>query len=186
MNEAKFTGTVVSYDYSHSIKGVKMYEGIIEVPRKSGYIDTIPFHSWKTDIKVGESYYIEGEVKTVRVADGYPKKKTYIKPRKITAIPEDTAGLNIVTLTGKIVGKNVIRQTPATKKTVIDFQLQVDSNTGVVFPSLIAWEFTAKQVEAFEENSEVRVSGLLQSRDYNKDGEVYKIHEISCCEINKI
>lgn len=185
MNKAVFTGTVTKYEHSHTIKGVKIYAGELEVPRRSGYKDIVPFHSWKTDIQIGSAYFIEGEVRTSRITDGYPKKKTYVKLKSIREIPATAVGLNEVTICGRIVGKNVIRQTPASHKTVIDFQLAVEEESGTVFPSFIAWEFTAKQVEAIPENAVITAIGQFHHREYRKDTGLYTIHEISCSKIEE-
>lgn len=186
MNRAVFTGTVTKYEHSHTIKGVKMYEGELEVPRRSGHIDTIPFHSWKNDIQVGHTYLIEGEVKTSRVANGYPKKKTYIKLKAVNEIPAHAVGLNEVRLQGKIAGKNPIRQTPSSHKTVVDFQMILEDKSGNIFPSLIAWGFTAKQIEAVPSDVEIKIVGQFHRREYHKGEDLCVIHEISCFDVEEV
>ena len=189
MNEAILTGKLVSYTYSHTIKGVKIYEGVLAVRRPSGTEDAVLFHSWKTDIQVGKTYCITGEVRTARTPNAYPKKKTYIKLKTVgeyTKPEEEQGDKNEITLSGKLVGKTPIRQTPISRKSIIDFQIEVPQGDSVIYPSLIAWGFTAKQVDSMEEGTEVKISGQLHRREYLKGDGVFYIYEISCFSVEAL
>ena len=182
MNRIQVAGMVRNISFSHEIKGVKMYEGILSVERHSGTIDLMIFQTWEENIEPGEFYSIEGELKTIRT-DGYPKKKTYIK---VTGIKHILMPIycNKVSLIGTVKDKSPTRVTPL-GKTICDFVLKVESEHSVAYISTIAWGILAKQLEQIPEGTPIRIDGRLQKRYYHRANscKTYGVYEISAYKI---
>lgn len=182
MNKVELTGLVTSIKYSHAIKTIEVYEGIISVERHSGIKDEIPFQTTKKDFKVGMFYSIAGELRTFRV-DEYPHKRSYIKviASKLLYEPDYE---NHIELSGELLHKGELRNTPM-GKTIIDFAVKVPNEKSISYPNIIAWGNTARVIDKVVENSNIHISGRLQSRKYNKseNSEEYQIIEMSVFEV---
>lgn len=183
MNQGQFSGMVTEYKYSHTVKGVKIYQGKMSIERQSGFDDIITFMSWKPDIEVGKFYSIHGEIRTFR-QEVYPKKKTYIKVKEIKELMEPIYSNELV-LSGILTSRHEVRKTPL-GRTIIEFVVCTQNEKSITYSNLIAWGPLAFKVQDFTEGCEVKVYGRLQSREYTKDNSVYTINEISCMKIEEV
>lgn len=181
-NYIQVAGMVKDVSFSHEIKRVKIYEGILSIERLSGVVDSVIFQTWNNDIIPGEFYTIEGELRTIRT-ESYPRKKTYIKVIRIKRISMPIY-FNKVNLIGTIEHKFPIRSTPF-GKTICDFVLKVESEHSVAYISTIAWGATAKQIENLSEGTSIKIEGRLQKRYYTRadSQKTYGVYEVSVCQI---
>lgn len=182
MNTIYLIGKVQSCDSNK----FSLHRGNLEVTRLSGVKDIIPFYSMKP-LDVDKVYQVSGILDTHK-SSCYPRKTTCVLIRSASEYGShsDKDTLNRVFLSGHIVGKNPLRKTPRTDRTIIDFQLEVSEDGRVIFPSLVAWGSLAKKVDSFEDNTEIMIQGQLQSREYKKNDKTYIIHEISCFEAERL
>lgn len=179
MNQGQFSGLVTEYEYSHTVKGVKIYQGKMKIERQSRATDTILFMHWNPDIEAGKFYSIQGELRTF-MQEVYPKKKIYIKVKEIKELDEPSY-VNELTFSGVLIRKNELRTTPF-GRTIIEFMVADQTN----YANLIAWGAIAFKVKDLIDNCKVEVSGKLQSREYVKDNSFYTVNEISCFRVDEV
>lgn len=178
MNHIQVAGVVRTISFSHEIKGVKIYEGIIVVERKSGVTDALTFQTWQEDIYPLEYYSIDGELKTIRT-DSYPKKKTYIKAIGIKHLTQPIEH-NEVNLIGTIEDKTPVRCTPL-GRTIDDFIIKVKTGYSTAYISAIAWGIIAKRLENVPNGTNIRIEGRLQKRYFKRanSDKLFGLHEVS-------
>ena len=183
MNEGKFAGTVLDYRYSHSVNGVKIYQGQLSIARNSGVKDIVLFSSWRPDIEAGKFYEIQGEVRTLK-RETYPKKEVYIKTHTVIELTEPVYW-NEVELSGVMSAKRDLRKTPF-GRIITDFTLCVQNGKSMTYMNSITWNYTAAKIDSLPIGSEIKVYGRLQSREYAKNEITYTVNELSCSKIEVI
>lgn len=187
MNHIKISGTLESLYFSHTVCDRPRYEGVLKVPRSSGACDHIHIQMWDSSLTVGDAYMVEGEVRTNRYSGDnpqHPHKMSYVTVTSIAPCDPDSVGINEVHISGEVIYKSSIRKTPVSDKQIQPFQLFVPSKHHRSYPNIIAWEELAVTVaNTISVNQIVSVIGRLQSREYVKDGAIYRIHEICATEV---
>jgi single-stranded DNA-binding protein len=171
--------------FSHEIYGEKFYSFDLSVPRLSGSADIIP-------ITVSERLFKEDELvvdKKVRVEGQFRSYNSYENDRNrlvLTVFAKDIEFLenqdeeivaskelisNEVVLVGYICKKPIYRQTPFGRE-IADVLLAVNRayNKSDYIPS-IAWGRNARFCQNMEVGTEVKITGRVQSRNYEKKHE---------------
>ena len=180
--------------FSHEIYGESFYVFNLEIPRLSGNSDIIPITISERLIKedtlqAGKKLLVKGQFRSY---NSYENEKNRLI---LTVFAKDVVELeenseeeetemvkkdiitNEVVLVGFICKKPIYRQTPFGRE-ISDLLLAVNRayNKSDYIPC-IAWGRTARFCENLEVGTELRVTGRVQSREYEKkyeDGTVEK------------
>lgn len=177
--------------FSHEIYGEKFYVFDLSVPRLSGNSDIIPVTISERLMVNGElplntkvtvegqfrSYNSYGEGRNRLVLTVFAKNVTLLEDQENEVEAKKDFISNEVTLIGYICKKPIYRQTPFGRE-ISDILLAVNRayNKSDYIPC-IAWGRTARFCENLEVGTELRVTGRVQSREYEKkyeDGTVEK------------
>ena len=170
---------------SHEIYGEKFYSFGISVPRLSGNADLIPItiseRLFKEDeLVIGKNIKVEGQFRSY---NSYEQEKNRliltVFAKDIEIIDEDIDNVEIdkemktneVTLVGYICKKPIYRQTPFGRE-IADVLLAVNRayNKSDYIPC-ITWGRNARFCSGMEVGTEVKISGRIQSRKYEKQHE---------------
>ena len=177
--------------FSHEIYGEKFYVFDLSVPRLSGNSDIIPVTISERLMVNGElplntkvtvegqfrSYNSYGEGRNRLVLTVFAKNVTLLEDQENEVEAKKDFISNGVTLIGYIWKKPIDRQTPFGRE-ISDILLAV--NRAYIksdYIPCIAWGRTARFCENLEVGTELRVTGRVQSREYEKkyeDGTVEK------------
>lgn len=171
--------------FSHEIYGEKFYSFGISVPRLSGNADLIPItiseRLFKEDeLVIGKNIKVEGQFRSY---NSYEQEKNRliltVFAKDIEIIDEDIDNVEIdkemktneVTLVGYICKKPIYRQTPFGRE-IADVLLAVNRayNKSDYIPC-ITWGRNARFCSGMEVGTEVKISGRIQSRKYEKQHE---------------
>ena len=159
-NHLVLIGKVVSEkSYSHEIYGEKFYVFNLEVVRLSSTVDIIPITVSERlltgfDLKIGKKVVIEGQFRSYNNYENEEEEKDEVT--------------NEVVLIGYVCKKPIYRQTPFGRE-IADVLLAVNRayNKSDYIPS-IAWGRNARFCQNMEVGTEVKVTGRVQSRTYEK------------------
>ena len=180
--------------FSHEIYGEKFYVFNLEIPRLSGNSDIIPITVSERLVKEetlqeGTNLLVKGQFRSY---NSYESEKNRLiltvfakdiveveekqEDEENEMVKKDTI-TNEVVLVGYICKKPIYRQTPFGRE-ISDLLLAVNRayNKSDYIPC-IAWGRTARFCENLEVGTELRVTGRVQSREYEKkyeDGTVEK------------
>ena len=187
-NHLVLVGKVVSdKKYSHEIYGEKFYVFDLEVIRLSSTVDIIPItvsERLLTDIEldIGKKLKVEGQFRSYNNYENERNRliltvfaKEIIEEDEEEENQEEVT--NEVVLIGYICKKPIYRQTPFGRE-IADILLAVNRayNKSDYIPS-IAWGRNARFCQNMEVGTEVKITGRVQSRNYEKkleDGTVLK------------
>ena len=178
-NHLILVGKIVSEkSYSHEIYGEKFYVFNLEVVRLSSTVDIIPITISERlltdlDIEIGKHVTIEGQFRSY---NSYENERNRLvltvfakEIRETENADEDKKEVtNEVVLVGYICKKPIYRQTPFGRE-IADILLAVNRayNKSDYIPS-IAWGRNARFCQNLEVGTEVKISGRVQSRNYEK------------------
>ena len=178
-NHLILVGKIVSEkSYSHEIYGEKFYVFNLEVVRLSSTVDIIPITISERlltdlDIEIGKQVTIEGQFRSY---NNYENERNRLvltvfakEIRETENADEDKKEVtNEVVLVGYICKKPIYRQTPFGRE-IADILLAVNRayNKSDYIPS-IAWGRNARFCQNLEVGTEVKISGRVQSRNYEK------------------
>ena len=178
-NHLILVGKIVSEkSYSHEIYGEKFYVFNLEVVRLSSTVDIIPITISERlltdlDIEIGKHVTIEGQFRSY---NNYENERNRLvltvfakEIRETENADEDKKEItNEVVLVGYICKKPIYRQTPFGRE-IADILLAVNRayNKSDYIPS-IAWGRNARFCQNLEVGTEVKISGRVQSRNYEK------------------
>ena len=196
-NHLVLVGKVTSdKKFSHEIYGESFYIFDLEVARLSGNSDIIPITIserliLEKELEIGDKVAIEGQFRSYNSYENeknrliltvFAKDIKYLSEEDEENSSEKVS--NEVTLIGYICKKPIYRQTPFGRE-ISDILLAVNRayNKSDYIPC-IAWGRTARFCENLEVGTELRVTGRVQSREYEKkyeDGtsEVKVAYEVS-------
>lgn len=189
-NKTLLSGKVLEIRESHSLPNNNFYEFIVEVPRKSGAFDTIPFvvsHKLlhNNPIVVGDYISSEGEIRTInREVEGKSRLVVfnYLQDiEKITKEKLDKIGdKNIVELQGFVVKKPVYRET-GTGRRIADLLVAHNRSFGKEsYIPTIAWGIDATLAKNVKVGEAVSIQGRFQSRNYRSNtGDIKTAYELS-------
>ena len=194
MNKIVLAGLVAEEPmFSHEVHGEKFYRFRLLSSRKSGNCDvlmcTVP-EIIKNGINEGNMVKVFGEIRTRNVHDddkNHLEITVFVK--EVLLYEKDE---NNVELDGFICKEPVYRETPFGRQIT---DLIVASNRERNYKSdyipCIAWGRNAIRTSEFNVGTRVKVSGRLQSREYNKkiDDETYEVrtaYELSASMIDVV
>lgn len=183
-NHLILLGKIVSEKtYSHEIYGEKFYIFNLEVIRLSSTTDIIPITISERlltdlDISIGKEVKVEGQFRSYNSMDnGKNRLILTVFAKEIenaikTDEDEDKENItNEVTLIGYICKKPIYRQTPFGRE-IADVLLAVNRayNKSDYIPC-IAWGRNARYCKNIDVGTEVKITGRVQSRIYEKKHE---------------
>ena len=178
-NHLVLVGKVTSdKTYSHEIYGEKFYIFDLEVPRLSKAIDVIPITVSERlltnlNLEIGKKLAVEGQFRSYNSYQNERNKliltvfaKEVIEQEESEEDKEEVT--NEVTLVGYVCKKPIYRQTPFGRE-IADILLAVNRayNKSDYIPS-IAWGRNARFCQNMEVGTEVKITGRVQSRNYEK------------------
>lgn len=172
-NKVCLTGTIVSEpEFSHEVFGEGFYEMRLSVPRLSDQSDILPITISErliadNLIKVDKEISLSGQFRSYNKIDGVKSKLMLtIFVREIHN--EDTCPINTIELNGYICKPPVYRTTPF-KREICDILIAVNRayNKSDYIPC-IAWGRNARYIKNAVVGERVKLSGRIQSRDYQK------------------
>lgn len=191
MNKVKLIGNIQrNFEYVYSKNEQKYYSSVISIKRKKDYYDDINImlsESLITDINElnNNLVCIEGKVKT---------KNTKSKNVNVYVFVENLIDNlfcnNELEISGFICKKPTYRLTP-NKKEISDVILAVNDESGEnYYLPCIAWDDNARYSSTLSIGNQVKITGRIQSREYDKivnNNVIKKIaYEISIKEIELI
>lgn len=179
--------------YSHEIYGEKFYIFNLEVQRLSSTVDIIPITVSERlltsiSLELGSELKVEGQFRSY---NNYENEKNRliltvfakeIMPISLEENSEEVS--NEVILVGYICKKPIYRQTPFGRE-IADILLAVNRayNKSDYIPC-IAWGRNARFCENMEVGTEVRLTGRVQSRMYEKKHEDGTVEERVAYEVS--
>ena len=181
-NHLKLVGKVTSEKkFSHEIYGEKFYIFDLSVPRLSGNADNIPVTISERlltnqDITVGVKVEIEGQFRSYNSYDHeknrliltvFVKDIQFLENQEEVEFRKDQIS-NEVVLDGFICKKPIYRKTPFGRE-ISDILLAVNRayNKSDYIPA-IAWGRNARFCQNIEVGTKVKITGRVQSRNYEK------------------
>ena len=184
-NHLVLRGKIVSdKSYSHEIYGEKFYVFNLEVIRLSSTVDIIPITISERlltglDLEIGKKVVVEGQFRSY---NNYENERNRLiltvfakEISEVEGEDDKEEVTNEVTLVGYVCKKPIYRQTPFGRE-IADVLLAVNRayNKSDYIPS-IAWGRNARFCQNMEVGTEVKITGRVQSRTYEKkyeDGNV--------------
>ena len=194
MNKIVLAGLVTEEPtFSHEVHGEKFYRFYLSSSRQSGYCDvlmcTVP-EIIKNGINEGNMVKVLGEIRTRNVhEDDKSHLEVTVFVKEVLLYEKDE---NNVELDGFICKEPVYRETPFGRQIT---DLIVASNRERNYKSdyipCIAWGRNAIRTSEFNVGTRVKVSGRLQSREYNKRlvDETYEVrtaYELSAAMVDAV
>ena len=177
-NHLILIGKIVSEkSYSHEIYGEKFYVFNLEVVRLSSTVDIIPITISERlltglNIEIGKKVTVEGQFRSYNNYENERNRlvlTVFAKEIKEVEDEEEKDEItNEVTLIGYVCKKPIYRQTPFGRE-IADVLLAVNRayNKSDYIPS-IAWGRNARFCQNMEVGTEVKITGRVQSRTYEK------------------
>lgn len=182
-NMVKIGGKVISeLEFSHEIYEEKFYRLYIETRRISDYNDKLPIIISERiinidDINIGDIVYIEGQFRSYnQPVDGKSKLVLSIFARNIEKSQDEALlTFNEATFVGFICKKPIYRKTPLGRE-IADVLLAVNRTYKKSdYIPCILWGRNAKFCEKVEVGTKIKLSGRIQSRNYEKKLEDDKV-----------
>ena len=180
-NHLVLVGKIISEKtYSHEIYGEKFYVFNLEVVRLSATTDIIPITIserllTEMDITIGREVKVEGQFRSYNSYENERNRLILtVFAKEITeAVHEEGKEevTNEVELLGYVCKKPIYRQTPFGRE-IADILLAVNRayNKSDYIPC-IAWGRNARFCQNMEVGAEVKITGRVQSRSYEKKHE---------------
>ena len=177
-NHLVLRGKIVSdKSYSHEISGEKFYVFNLEVIRLSSTVDIIPITISERlltglDLDIGKKVVVEGQFRSY---NNYENERNRLiltvfakEINEIEGEDDKEEVTNEVILVGYVCKKPIYRQTPFGRE-IADVLLAVNRayNKSDYIPS-IAWGRNARFCQNMEVGTEVKITGRVQSRTYEK------------------
>lgn len=172
-NEITLRGTLLELPrFSHENHGKKFYRFLLEVPRLSGTVDTLPIVADEEllnqiDPTAGEMLTVTGQVRSHNQrTDGVRHLLIFVFAAKI--IVEDGEPINDVILEGPLCREPTYRLTPLGRE-ICDAMLAVPRafHRADYLPCIL-WGRIAQQVSQCHTRDVISIQGRLQSRVYTK------------------
>jgi primosomal replication protein N len=179
-----------SLTLSHEVMNEPFYSGTLLVKRLSGAVDRLPVTIPGkllaiTDLNRNSLLLMSGQVRSYnKVIDGAGRLMVTLFVQSLALSPDNDT-LNRVTLTGALCKPPIYRSTPFGRE-ICDMMLAVNRAFGKSdYIPCIAWGRNAQYASRFSVGDRVRLTGRLQSREYQKlleNGEymLRNAYEVSC------
>lgn len=193
-NHLVLVGKVASEKrYSHEIYGEKFYIFNLEVVRLSSTVDIIPITVSErlltsVNLNLGTSLKVEGQFRSYNNYENERNRLILtVFAKEIVEVDEEESKeqvSNEVQLVGYICKKPIYRQTPFGRE-IADILLAVNRayNKSDYIPC-IAWGRNARFCENMEVGTEVKITGRVQSRMYEKKHEDGSVEERVAYEVS--
>ncbi len=160
-------------ELSHEVMNERFYSGVLLVKRLSGTMDRLPITVpgkliENVDWPIGQLMQLTGQVRSYnKVMDGAGRLMITLFVQRVSAdVQSDTE--NRVELAGAICKPPIYRSTPFGRE-ICDLMLAVNRAFGKSdYLPCIAWGRNAQYAARFSVGDRLRVSGRLQSREYQK------------------
>jgi len=176
-------------ELSHEVMNEPFYTGTLLVKRLSGAVDrlpvTIPGKLMGLLPEENTQLLMTGQVRSYnKVVEGAGRLMVTLFAQGITPSPDNDT-LNKVSLTGALCKPPIYRSTPFGRE-ICDMMLAVNRAFGKSdYIPCIAWGRNAQYASRFNVGDRVRLTGRLQSREYQKlleSGEYLSrnAYEVSC------
>lgn len=184
-NDVKLLGVIMSdFIHSHTLYGESFYNVTLSVNRDSGKADLIPLLISDRLVDVskdlsGAGVYVTGEFKSYNQReDNKGRLKLYVFVNSIE-LTDSEDNINDVFLEGYICKQPVYRRTPLGRE-ICDVMLAVNRayNKSDYIPCIL-WGRNAYFAGSLNTGDCIRVAGRIQSREYNKNGEIKTAYELS-------
>lgn len=196
-NSAIITGKICEAPvFSHSIFGEAFYSFNIEVPRLSDYNDILPVTASERLLTEGlalnTTVTIIGQIRSYnKMIEGANRLVLTVFARDMVLDPQETPeNPNQIVLNGCICKPPVYRMTPFERE-ISDMLVAVNRayNKSDYIPC-IAWGRNARYAKTLQVGQQLRITGRMQSRQYEKiqqDGSklVKTAYEVSVSSIEK-
>ena len=172
-NQITLRGSLASLpQFSHENHGHRFFRFLLEVPRLSGAVDTLPVVAQEeilnaADLSAGEMLTVTGQVRSHNIrSDGRRHLLILVFPTKILC--EDGEPKNEVTLEGTLCREPTYRLTPLGRE-ICDVMLAVPrAFKRADYLPCILWGRTAQETAQCHTRDKLRIQGRLQSRAYTK------------------
>jgi len=160
-------------ELSHEVMREPFYSGILLVKRLSGAVDrlpvTIPGKLLAEDmLREDQLLLVQGQVRSYnKVIDGAGRLMVTLFVQSLTATEENDT-MNRVSLVGALCKPPIYRSTPFGRE-ICDMMLAVNRAFGKSdYIPCIAWGRNAQYAARFHVGDKLRLTGRLQSREYQK------------------
>ena len=172
-NQITVRGTLASApQFSHENHGKRFFRFLLDVPRLSGVVDTLPVIAEETillhtDVSDKDMITISGQVRSHNIrSDG--KRHLLIFIFANTMLCEDGPAINDVILEGPICREPTYRKTPLGRE-ICDVMLAVPrAFRRADYLPCILWGRTAMEASLCHPRDILQIHGRLQSRIYTK------------------
>ena len=172
-NQITLRGSLASLpQFSHENHGHRFFRFLLEVPRLSGAVDTLPVVAQEeilnaADLSAGEMLTVPGHVRSHNFRSaGRRHLLIFVFPTKILC--EDGEPKNEVTLEGTLCREPTYRRTPLGRE-ICDVMLAVPrAFKRADYLPCILWGRTAQETAQCHTRDKLRIQGRLQSRAYTK------------------
>ena len=177
-------------ELSHEVMNEPFYTGTLMVRRLSGAVDRLPVTIPGKLMALlpeedGRQLLLTGQVRSYnKVVDGAGRLMVTLFAQSVVESPDNDT-LNKVSLTGVLCKPPIYRSTPFGRE-ICDMMLAVNRAFGKSdYIPCIAWGRNAQYASRFAVGDRVRLTGRLQSREYQKlleNGEYLSrnAYEVSC------
>lgn len=160
-------------EYNHSVKDEDFYSFDLRVPRLSGQNDIIPITISKRqldfyNITKGNNLALKGQFRSFNKLENEKRRLILSVFVKEVCNWDENANCNVVELDGYICKPVIYRTTPFSRE-ICDVLLAVNRNFNKSdYIPCIAWGSNAQMVSRLEVPTRLKITGRIQSREYNK------------------
>ena len=190
VNKVVLIGKIArGFSFSHSVKnGEQFFETVIDVERPSGVVDSIPVviseeTMEKADSGIGGNVYVSGQFHSLK-KEG--KTIYFVLAQEISFLGTDLPKFNGISCTGEIANTPTFRITPKGRE-ASDFTLMLRRRYNRTdYLPCVAWGKDALLASEIQKGATVSIMGHIQSRQYQKDGEIQTTYEISITHMEEI
>ncbi len=173
VNQITLRGTLASLpQFSHENHGRRFFRFLLEVPRLSGTVDTLPVIAQEdillgTDLSDGDMLTVAGQIRSHNIrSDGKRHLLIFVFANAILC--ENGEPINDVLLEGPICREPTYRRTPLGRE-ICDVMLAIPrAFRRADYLPCILWGRTALDVSHCHTRDVLQISGRLQSRVYTK------------------
>ena len=173
VNQITLRGSLVSLPrFSHENHGRRFFRFLLEVPRLSGAVDTLPVIAEEgillgTDLSDGNMLTVAGQIRSHNIrSEGKRHLLIFVFANAIVC--EDGEAINDVILEGPVCREPTYRRTPLGRE-ICDVMLAIPrAFRRADYLPCILWGSTALDVSRCHTRDILRIHGRMQSRNYTK------------------
>lgn len=173
VNQITLRGSLVSLPrFSHENHGRRFFRFLLEVPRLSGAVDTLPVIAEEgillgTDLSDGNMLTVAGQIRSHNIrSEGKRHLLIFVFANAIVC--EDGEAINDVILEGPVCREPTYRRTPLGRE-ICDVMLAIPrAFRRADYLPCILWGRTALDVSRCHTRDILRIHGRMQSRNYTK------------------